>query len=183
MTVNGMPGAGAARRRWSWLRAGVLTAALVGTALVATACSSGTHTSAPPTSQSMAVQLDLYAACMRSHGVTDFYFTKESDLAPDTPAINIGGEAVPLASVHAGSPTYKAASSACEDKLPGGPPAPMTEAQKEAALRQAACIRAHGFPTYPDPVFPAGGGVKQQPALGIDVNSPQFQKAMQDCSK
>jgi hypothetical protein len=105
-----------------------------------------------------------YAACMRSHGVTNFYFTKESNLPPDTPAINIAGWAVSAASVHQGSPTYKAASSACEDKMPGGPPAPMTEAQKEAALRQAACIRAHGFPTYPDPVFPAGGGVEQQPA-------------------
>jgi FAD linked oxidases, C-terminal domain len=124
-----------------------------------------------------------YAACMRSHGVTNFYFTKESNLPPDTPAINIAGWAVSAASVHQGSPTYKAASSACEDKMPGGPPAPMTEAQKEAALRQAACIRAHGFPTYPDPVFPAGGGVEQQPAPGIDEGSPQFQKAMQDCSK
>jgi hypothetical protein len=49
-------------------------------------------------------------------------------------------------------------------------------------LRFAACIRAHGYPSYPDPQFPAGGGVTQQQPSGIDQNSPQFRAAVKACN-
>jgi hypothetical protein len=49
-------------------------------------------------------------------------------------------------------------------------------------LRFAACIRAHGYPSFPDPKFPAGGGVIGQKAIGIDANSPQFRAAVKACN-
>jgi hypothetical protein len=65
--------------------------------------------------------------------------------------------------------------------FPGGAPQPITQAQKEQMLKFAACIRAHGFPSYPDPQFPSGGGV-MRPQNNINVGSPQFQAAAQTCN-
>jgi hypothetical protein len=48
-------------------------------------------------------------------------------------------------------------------------------------LKFAACIRAHGYPGYPDPQFPSGGGVMRRQPTGIDINSPQFQAAVKTC--
>ena len=52
-----------------------------------------------------------------------------------------------------------------------------------AGLKFAACIRAHGFPGFPDSGRGPGITVGQLQKLGIDPNSPQFQSARRACLK
>jgi hypothetical protein len=50
-------------------------------------------------------------------------------------------------------------------------------------VKAAACMRAHGFPDYPDPQRGPNGGVEQLLPSSIDTSSPQYQAAQQACSK
>jgi hypothetical protein len=43
------------------------------------------------------------------------------------------------------------------------------------------CMRSHGVPNFPDPAFPAGGGVIVQLPPGETPKSPAFQAAAQAC--
>lgn len=81
-----------------------------------------------------------------------------------------------------GTAQFISAMKACNHLFPGGPPRPLTQQQKTQVLRFAACIRAHGYPSFPDPKLPAGGGVMGQKAIGIDANSPQFRAAVKACN-
>jgi hypothetical protein len=47
------------------------------------------------------------------------------------------------------------------------------------ALKWAACIRAHGVPSFPDPTVNAGGMQFQGPP----GSAPQFHAAQQACQK
>lgn len=53
---------------------------------------------------------------------------------------------------------------------------------EQSQLKWAACIRSHGFPTFPDPTFGAGGA---QVNLSTNVNmlSPGFKLAQKQCAK
>jgi hypothetical protein len=69
-----------------------------------------------------------------------------------------------------------------------GPASPSTSAgsgansPQQSALAFAACVRSHGVPSYPDSAVHASSkGVVLSAPPGIDVNSPQFQSAMQAC--
>lgn len=42
-------------------------------------------------------------------------------------------------------------------------------------------MRGHGFPHYPDPTFPPGGGVENVIPSSVDANSPVFQSAAKAC--
>jgi hypothetical protein len=180
--MDGTPGLAPARAWRRSPRVGTLTAALAGTALLVAACGGSPSATSGRSSGVTVRELDVYAACMRGHGVANFYFSKlSSQSTTPVEGIDIGGYVA--SGIGPQTPNYKVASAACAHLMPGGPPTPITQAQKEQMLRQAACIRSHGFPTYPDPQFPAGGGVRQSPPAGIDENSPQFQKAMSACSK
>jgi hypothetical protein len=80
------------------------------------------------------------AQCMRAHGIANF---------PD-PGAN--GEVQIGPGLNPRSPAFQAAQSACAKyaAFKGGPPH-MTEAQRLAAFRFAKCVRAHGYPGFPDP--------------------------------
>jgi hypothetical protein len=45
------------------------------------------------------------------------------------------------------------------------------------------CMRSHGVPDFPDPTFPAGGGIAQSGGATINRNSPAFQAAVAVCNK
>lgn len=51
----------------------------------------------------------------------------------------------------------------------------------QAAVAFAECMRKHGAPNYPDPTFPAGGGIAQ--GLGIDRSAPAVQAGAAVCGK
>jgi hypothetical protein len=70
---------------------------------------------------------------------------------------------------------------ACKHLLPGGGPRPMTRQQINQLVNFAACMRAHGYPDYPDPIV-RNGGVDQSLPANIDTNSAQFQAAEKTCN-
>jgi hypothetical protein len=114
-----------------------------------------------------------FSACMRSHGVRNF---------PDPSSgggINIG----PNSGIDPDSATFKAAEKACQKKLNITPPSPAEQAKmQEQALKYSACMRAHGVPKFPDPVFSAGKAtLRLDRRNGIDPSSPVFHAAQKAC--
>ncbi len=71
--------------------------------------------------------------------------------------------------------------------LPNGVPLAVqtiTPAEQADYLRAAACIRSHGVPDFPDPVFDnVGDGVHFNIPSSINPNSPQAKSAVTTCQK
>jgi hypothetical protein len=174
---------GIRQARWAGvlLAIGLLTAACSTSSSspgVASAPSSGTagSTGSASPSQSasssgMAVGI-AYAQCMRSHGISDF---------PDPQAGPNGQGAGWLlpAGLNMTSPQFQAAENSCGPmpNLGGSSVPPLTAAQQRQYLRWAACIRAHGVPSFKDPTFPNG-----YPQFTISGDGGQMQAAQQACA-
>jgi hypothetical protein len=116
---------------------------------------------------------------MRSHGVPSF---------PDPDGSGgIPKQAVVSALQAVSSAQAQAAGNACNHLMPGGglsgqPSQTITAQDQHYYLEAVACLRAHGFPGFPDPVF-SGGSVSFQIPSSIDTTSTQFIHAQQVCSK
>jgi len=135
-----------------------------------------------PTGKSAAAdlaKLEAYAGCMRRHGVTSF---------PDPTVASNGGGGFQLRSGPGGSgidpqsTAFQGAQNACKSLLPnGGVPQALSAAQQQKFLSWAACIRSHGVPSFPDPVF-SGGGVRISiGGPGGPQNASAFQAAQTAC--
>jgi hypothetical protein len=103
-----------------------------------------------------------YARCMRANGVPGF-----ADPVPVTsprgkPGWRIGYSGNPSAA-------FLNAEGLCKHYLPAAASArvTLTPKQQQAWLEWAGCIRSHGFPGFPDPVF-SGGGVAVPSLSGGD---------------
>jgi hypothetical protein len=157
-------------------------AALAGPALLAAGCGGGSPAAAPSASHGLptAAVLDSFASCVRSHGVPNFYFSRNTHSAADAPdnLLKIGPWVAPA---NPSSPQFQAALKACQHLIPR-PQLSVAQQQtlERRLLKQAACMQAHG---YPDPSVQSGGGIIQ-PTLpsSIDTSSPQFQAALQACN-
>jgi len=146
--------------------------ALLAVLAVALAACGGTGSSAdsPPSapqagtpsgsSQSGAV---AFAQCVRAHGVPDF---------PDPQ----NGHFLISGSVQ-DNPKFQPAVQACQHLLGPGGATNGGGSNNTALLNFAHCMQTHGVPQFPDPT---AGGAIGLPA-GVDPNSPQFQKAWQEC--
>jgi len=140
--------------------------------LLAVACG-GSPAPTPASGNSGIARLEAYAKCMRSHGIKDF---------PD-PVANPGGQGGsfeinggPGSDLNHNDPRFQAANQACQSLMPQ-PGVPS--AQRVAALvKLAACMRSHGFPSFPDP--DSSGALDSSK---FDPSSPQLQSAMQTCQK
>jgi hypothetical protein len=153
--------------------------AIVSVALLATACGgspsaagSGGSSSAGSASSSSGV---AYSRCMRAHGVPDF---------PDPGA---GGQISKSAVIRAfrqvSDSTANSASARCASLNPAGQASPvLTSGQRQDYLRAAACMRAHGFPGFPDPTFP-GGRLSLSIPSSIDTASAPFEQAARTCTR
>ena len=145
--------------------AGLATLAL--TALLAAGC--GGSPSAAPSP----------APGMRGHGVLNFYFSGSRSASDSSTALSIMGHYVTGVNPHTAQ--FSAAMKACKHLLPGGGSRPMTRQQINQMVNFAACMRAHGYPDYPDPIV-RNGGVDQSLPANIDTNSAQFQAAEKTCN-
>jgi len=117
--------------------------------------------------------LEDYAKCMRGHGIEDF---------PD-PVPNSDGQGGsfqtsggPGSDLNHDDPRFQAADRACQSLLPQ-PGVPQAR-QVAAEVKLAACMRAHGFPDFPDP--DSSGGFDSSK---FDPDSPQLQSAMRACER
>jgi hypothetical protein len=160
---------------------GFASAGLLGLSVLVSACggppgshvaqlgSTTTVSSRSSTSAGSALASALaFSRCMRSHGVPNF-----PDPSPqgDFPSFHTG----------VSKQTSVAANDDCKHLLPnrGGTGTPQERRQKFAfALEVARCLRAHGYPNFPDPT--ASG---QHIPPGIDLQSPQFQATETACEK
>jgi len=120
---------------------------------VTTTTAAASSGGAKPSGSDLA-KMESYSTCMRSHGIPDF---------PDPTAGPNGGAGFQIRSgpgsdLDPNSARFEAADKACKPLLPnGGVAPPMSAAQQQKFLAWAACIRAHGVPNFPDPIFSNGG--------------------------
>ncbi len=163
------------------LRRAAAATALALTALLAAACS-GAHPAGSTASPGPGnvQQLDVFAACMRGHGVLNFYFSNAPSAADSSTAISIMGHYV--TGVNPQTAQFGTAMKACKHLLPGGGPGQMTRQQINNLVKFAACMRAHGFPDYPDPIVQNGRVGEQPLPSSIDTSSAQFEAAQQKCN-
>ena len=149
-------------------------AVLLGFAVLAAGCGGGDEASgdgAAGSSGSVA-QLESYAKCMRSHGISDF---------PD-PSADSGGQGGSFklsghGDLDPGNPAFKAAQQSCRSLLPGGSQPPAKSSKEIAAeVKWAQCLRSHGLPSFPDP-----NGQGAFDSSKFDENTPAFQTANKSC--
>jgi hypothetical protein len=113
-----------------------------------------------------------YSKCMRANGVPDF---------PDPVGGSLRIQASPGSDLDFNSPHMVAAQKACKSLQPAGTAdGPVNAAAKTQALQYSACMRSHGVPNFPDPIFSSDGGT-QLKITGIDPHSPQFVAATTAC--
>jgi hypothetical protein len=116
--------------------------AVIAIAMTSAACGAsprGSSSSSAPTNPGQAQQDAVsFARCMRSHRVPNF--------PDDLNFHNVPG-------INPSSPAFKAAQTACHASLPAktAPPAAPSTRTYAQLLRLANCLRAHGYPTMPDP--------------------------------
>ncbi|MGH2894501.1 MAG: hypothetical protein ACRDPM_14740 [Solirubrobacteraceae bacterium] len=119
-------------------------AAIIAAATTITACSSGSSSTSSSGGQTNPTQAQPqqdvlnFARCMRSHGVPN--------LPDDLNFQNVPG-------INPSSPTFKTAQTACQHLLPvKTSPSVAPSARTHAKLlRLSNCLRAHGYPSMPDP--------------------------------
>jgi hypothetical protein len=164
------------------LRLAGVMAALTEAALLAAGCGSNTAGSTATSVSGTGQAMNAYARCVDNHGqfVSAQPFNHDSPNPPgDVPLVGgwtvVGGDP--------SSPGYLKAAQACAHLLPVGTPPSEAELHQQlaSALKGAACIRAHGYPSFPDPTDQPGYIVWPLPGAGIDTSSPQFQSAKKAC--
>lgn len=164
------------------LRLARLATPLAAAVTLIAACGGGSHQGGANGGQGRVQQLDEFAQCMRSHGVLNFYY------AAGTPPASSSGTVLSImghyvTGVNPRTTEFAAASKACKHLLPGsGGRQAMTQQQVDSLLRFAACMRAHGYPDYPDPIVQNGGVIEKPLPGGIDTSSPQYQAAEKTCN-
>ncbi len=159
-----------------WLAAGA-----AGVALLATACGGGHPAAAPSASpgQLTAQKVDAFALCVRDHGMTGFYMSQTTGSPPSYPTLTIAGwHSSPISP----SSTLQSALKACGHLLPSHNNPTETSAQLRSAIKAAECMRAHGYPGYPDPTEQNGLLTRPQLPASIDTGSPQFQATARSCN-
>jgi hypothetical protein len=119
---------------------------------------------------------------MRSHRVPNFPDPTVGAGGGEGFSVNLGpGGQLTVDGIAFGGPAFQAASKACDryDDVFGAP-APISESQKVGMLANAACIRRHGIPSFPDPTFSQGIGINLPP--GLNRRSPAIERAAKACA-
>jgi hypothetical protein len=148
-------------------------------ALIAAACGSSSPSSHSASSSDNQAQFQHEAVdfsdCMRSHGMPSF---------PD-PANEPGGLKFLLSpsSPYTNAPAFQSAATACQHLLPGGGPRNdvHSPAQIAAFLTFVRCLRAHGFPSFPDPTSTGQLTHGMVANAGINLHQPAVLRAGDAC--
>lgn len=118
-----------------------------------------------------------YAACIRSHGVTNF---------PDPKVVNKPGSQGIMQGVPAGvagTPKFKSAQRACRGILPAanGPSPGQQHARLQDLLAFTRCLRGHGIANFPDPNSQGDLSPQTVRAAGVNMAAPAFLTAARKC--
>lgn len=150
---------------------GTLAAAVAATGVLLAACGGGLAAGSGSTPFQKA---ETYAHCMRSHGDPAFP-------DPDSQGFFIHDQADAAAF---SGPQAQAAIKACSKLRPPVITAAQRQQLAQRELRFSACMRSHGYPSFPDPE-PDGSGFNDGniQAQGIDMNSVQYQSANNACTR
>ena len=124
--------------------------------------------------------------CMRANGVPNFPDPRSGPNGggvgwPGGGPVMISNDVLLIMGMRLAGPAVAAAGKVCKEYMaPSGPGPTLTESQRVAAMNDAACMRAHGLPNFPDPTF---SGANEQVPIGPGLNpaSPAFQRAAQAC--
>lgn len=122
-----------------------------------------------------------FSACMRNHGLTNFPDPVVKTSASQSSVI------IHLPGGIAGTPVFKSAQAACQHILPK-PGSSQNEspaqrhARTQAALAFARCMRAHGFPTFPDPSATGDLSLQMVTHAGISFRNPALLTAGENCA-
>ena len=130
-------------------------------------------------SQSNVQKALAYSRCMRAHGVLKFPDPNSSGAIPK----------VGLQQLEVSSTVFQAAQKACQHLLPNSGQSSQAWDQMtlNALWNFARCVRAHGVPSWPDPLAESDPGQPGTPGFprnlppGINTNSPVVKNAMNKC--
>jgi hypothetical protein len=168
------------------LAALAVAAVLAGAAVLAAACGGGLPGpgSGAASGQTLSQALDAYASCIRGHGVPGFYFSRQAGTpSPPPPGVDAMDFHGWIAMADP-TPRFQTAQKTCRHLLPARIPPTTAELHQQfiQALKAARCMRAHGYPGWPDPVanLPAAAAQAGAPA-GVDTSSPRFQAVAKAC--
>ena len=117
-----------------------------------------------------------FARCMRAHGLTNW---------PDPTSSGTFDKSELRGLAYSESRVRALEGGACNIPLPSGGQSPgqtITPADQSDYREAAACMRSHGFPTFPDPTFQEGNVTTDIPA-SINQDSSQFKSAATTCTK
>ncbi|HWF25549.1 MAG TPA: hypothetical protein VG275_08885 [Solirubrobacteraceae bacterium] len=171
---------GPRKRRRSSLPPALAAASCV-LALALAACGSSASNNTRGSSSNAQLALSM---CMRAHGVPNY---PDPTKGPGGEGFSIstspGSDTLTVDGITFSGPVFQAAEKTCKLFGGGTAPPPISESQKIAQFHFAQCMRKHGVPNFPDPVFPASGGVERQSAPGLNRNSPAVQHAAAICDK
>jgi hypothetical protein len=159
-----------------------VAAALAGAGLVVAACGGGSHPAGggDPASQNQAVAVASFVRCMHSHGLPGVRVVPASsipDLASSPNVTWLRNWAIEGA--NSNTPQFQSAMKSCVHllgiTLPNGT---ETHQQFMQGLKTAMCMRAHGYPNWPDPQANSPGAYFPS---NVDFNSPQWHAAAKAC--
>jgi hypothetical protein len=124
------------------------------------------------------------AECMRSHGVPNF---PDPTAGPGGEGMSVvrspGSSTLTVDGIPFDGPTFAAAQKTCKFFAGRRGRPQVSETKKLMQLHFAQCMRKHGVPNFPDPTFPAGGGIIQPDIPGLNLNSPAVNQAGAVCSR
>ena len=130
----------------------------------------GSHTTTVQTAPNASV---AFARCMRSHGIPNWPDPEPGGVFDKAKLRALGVNVTRMRALEDGP---------CKPPVIGAPPEGITAADQVDYLTGATCMRHHGVPNFPDPVF-QNGNVKFNIPPGIDKNSPTVQHAISICQK
>jgi hypothetical protein len=154
------------------MRTHLALAALAVAGLLAAGCSSGPAPGAATTAGTGADAnagpnaKTVYISCLVGHGV-------------HIPPPGAGHDD---SATSRNSPQFRRAEQACRSVQPPGAQA-ITARDQADYLRAAQCMRSHGVPDFPDPVFSDGGVHFPGPPAGLNIHSPQVLRAEATCRR
>lgn len=153
------------------------TIAAAAVSVLAAGCGGGSSKTAATRTTASENGALAYARCMRAHGVSSFPDPTGSG-GPDK-------EAVIRALQQVGNSQAQAAQTACMHVNGGSPGTGESSVQSQAhsatMLAFARCMRARGFPSFPDPTNHGQLTPEMVTAAGIDLHQPGLLRAGLAC--